>query len=453
MLPFAVLGHDATNLTSMVFWLLVNQKVVGLVSGAIACALIWRRPGSARSQRAIVTGALVYLAARGVLFLSYYDCWDFQVYYHTGLDIRRGDDPYAVYCCQYPINALPLFVLFTYLPEKTGAILWYVFNGLSLLCVVWLAQRIIAKWHQGGQPVPWYAHAPGTLALLLAGATTWGLDAGQLTIWTPLFVYAAIFALAHDRPHSSGLSMGAASLKITTSLPFLLLFLRPDRWRTWIAYAAVVAGLCCCLYPPSRLPELEREHMDNIRQAREPGAVNDYTFAGPVHDDMLGLEHWLYCLGMRDSTTIARVQLGILLFVGLLLFYDFRLRRNPGGELLLAALLCIYSCVFLYHRIYDGVILALPLYYCMQRAMVEPAARAAIYRTIATAFVLVLNFPRGGVMVRLAGWSQQGGLAGRLFQIFLLPYCTWILLLAMVMLWLLGREPSSERPSSDQAFP
>ena len=405
----------------MAFWLLVNQKVAGLVSGAIACVLIWRKPGSARSQRALVIGTAVYLAVRSVFFLINYDCWDFQVYYRTGLDVRRRDDPYAVYCCQYPINALPLFVLYTYLPEKTAATLWYAFNGLSLLCVAWLALRIIAKWGQGGPDISWYTHAPGTLALLLAGATTWGLDAGQLTIWTSLFVYVAILALAHDRPLLSGLSLGTASLKITTSFPFLLLFLRPDRWRAWIAYTAVVAGLCFCLYPPSRLPELEREHVDNVRQARETGEVNDYTFAGPVHDDMLGLEHWLYCLGLRDSTTIARVQLGILLLVGFLLFWDFHLRKNPGGELLLAALLCIYSCIFLYHRIYDAVILALPLYYCMQRAMIEPASRAAFYRTIATAFVLVLNFPRGGVMVRLASWSQQGGLAGRLFQVFLLP--------------------------------
>jgi hypothetical protein len=452
MLLLATLGQDATNLTSMVFWLLVNQKVVGLVSGAIACLLIWRKPGSPRSQRAIVTGTVIYLAARGVLYLLNQECWDFQVYYRTGLDISHGDDPYAVYCCQYPINSLPLFVLFTFLPEKLSAVFWYVFNGLSLLCAAYLAQRIIARWQHGDQAVPWFAHAPGTLALLLAGATTWGLDAGQLTIWTSLFVYAAILALVHKRPLFSGFSLGMASLKITTSFPFLLLFFRADRWRAWIAYAAVVGGLCVCLYPPSQLPELQREHLDNVRQAREPGEINDYTFAGPFHDDMLGLEHWLYCLGLRDSTTIARLQLGILLLVGSLLFWDFRLRWNPGGELLLAALLCIYSCLFLYHRIYDGVILALPLYYCMQRATFEPAVRAAVYRTIATAFVLVLNFPRGGVMVRLADWSQHGGLTGRLFQIFLLPYCTWVLLLALFVLWLLGRQPTSKSPWPDQAF-
>ena len=453
MLPFATLSLVAANLKSLLFWLLVNQKVVGLVSGAIACVFIWRKPGSPSFQRTIVTAALIYLATRGVLFLLNYDCWDFEVFYRTGLGIRRGDDPYADFRLQYPINALPLFALFTYLPEKSSAILWYLFNGLSLLCVVWLAQCIIAKCQQGGQPIPWYAHAPGTLALLLAGATTWGLDAGQLTVWTPLFVYAAILALAHDRPLSSGLSLGAASLKITTSFPFLLLFFRPDRWRAWVVYVAVLAGLCCCLYPPSRLPKLQREHLNNVRQAREPGEVNDYTFAGPVHDDMLGLEHWLCCLGLRGSTITARVQLGILLMIGLLLFCDFRLRQNPGGELLLAVLLCIYSCIFLYHRIYDGVILALPLYYCMQRAMAEPSARGTIYRSIATALIFVLNFPRGGVMFRLAGWSQEGGLAGRLFQIFLLPYCTWILLFALGALWFLGREASSESPLSDQAFP
>jgi hypothetical protein len=36
--------------------------------------------------------------------------------------------------------------------------------------------------------------------------------------------------------------------------------------------------------------------------------------------------------------------------------------------------------------------------------------------------------------------------------IFLLPYYTWMLLLALGTLRLLGRESSGERPASDQAF-
>ena len=64
-----------------------------------------------------------------------------------------------------------------------------------------------------------------------------------------------------------------------------------------------------------------------------------------------------------------------------------------------------------------------------------------MYKAVATGLVLVLNFPRGGVLIRLSNWSQSSGLAGRLVQILVLPYCTWILLTSMFLLWYLGQEP------------
>ena len=74
-----------------------------------------------------------------------------------------------------------------------------------------------------------------------------------------------------------------------------------------------------------------------------------------------------------------------------------------------------------------------------------------MYKAIATGLGLVLNFPRGGVLIRLSNWSQSSGLAGRLVQILVLPYCTWILLASMFSLWYLGREPRgialSDKPS------
>jgi len=451
MSPPAIAGTLVADLGPIVYWLLINHKVIGLVSGAVACVMIWKTDDRFQGQRALAAGAALFLLIRAIVFLCNYECWDFEVFYQTGSAVVRGTDPYANRLSQYIVNALPMFALFALLPFRVSAALWYAVNLLSLFLVVRLCQLIVKQSTAAGSGVPWYADAHVTLAVLLAGATTWGLDAGQLVIWTTLWVYAAIHALARRREVTAGIALAAASFKITTSFPFLLLLLGRKHWKAWIAYAAVLALLCLCVYRPDRLAGLVAGQARNVREARQVGEINDYTFSGPFHDDMLGLEHWLYCLGLRNSGVISLVQLGILLVIGLGLLRECLVRVRPVDKLWHAVMLCVFSCLFLYHRSYDSLILALPIFYCVDRARDESQRRAIMYKAIATGLVLVLNFPRGGVLIRLSNWSLSSGLAGRLVQILVLPYCTWILLTCLFLLWYLGPEPRrialSDEPS------
>ncbi len=450
MLPPAFAGTLVADVGPIIYWLLINNKVIGLVSGAVACVLIWKTDGRFQGQRALAAGAALFLAIRAIVFLCNYECWDFDVYYQIGSAVVRGTDPYASMLNQYPINTLPMYTLFALVPFRVSSALWYAVNLISLFLIVRLCQLIIRQSKASGSGVPWYGDAHVTLAVLLAGATTWGLDAGQLVLWTTLWIYAAIHALARKREVTAGIALAAASLKITP-FPFLLLLLGRRHWKAWIAFAAVLTLLCLCLYPPDRLAGLVAEQFDNVRQARQVGKINDYSFSGPYHDDMLGLEHWLYCLGLRNHGVISLLQLGILFVIGLGLLREFLVRVRPVDELRLAVLLCLFSCVFLYHRCYDSVILALPLFYCVDRVRDQSHRRAIMYKAVATGLVLVLNFPRGGVLIRLSNWSQGSGLAGRLVQVLVLPYCTWILLTSMFLLWYLGHEPRgiefSDEPS------
>ena len=52
MLPPAFAGTLVADLGPIVFWLLINNKVIGLVSGALACVLIWKTDGRFQGQRA-----------------------------------------------------------------------------------------------------------------------------------------------------------------------------------------------------------------------------------------------------------------------------------------------------------------------------------------------------------------------------------------------------------------
>ena len=50
-------GSLLDRLGSLLFWLLLNNKVVGLVSGAVACSLIWTTDGRFRGRRALAIGS------------------------------------------------------------------------------------------------------------------------------------------------------------------------------------------------------------------------------------------------------------------------------------------------------------------------------------------------------------------------------------------------------------
>ena len=164
---------------------------------------------------------------------------------------------------------------------------------------------------------------------------------------------------------------------------------------------------------------------------------------------MIGLEHWLYCLGCADRCRSRSCNLILLSVIGLGLIWDFRLRAHPADRLRLAVLLCLYSCVFLYHRSYDSVIVALPLFYCVSRARDESQRRAIAYKLVATGLMLVINFPRGGVLIRVSNWSQSSGLAGQTGPDSRLPCCTWILLASMFLLWYFGRGPHVIAPAEE----
>src|SRR4051794_14918605 len=114
------------------FWLLMNHKTLGFVSGAVACTLIWRTSGRFRGQKTLVVLAALLLVARAIVFLLNFESWDFQVFYRIGLDVLRGDDPYADVLSQYPLSALPLFAAIALAPFRLAQALWYGFNLVSL---------------------------------------------------------------------------------------------------------------------------------------------------------------------------------------------------------------------------------------------------------------------------------------------------------------------------------
>lgn len=420
---------------------------VGLLVGLLAIILLVG-PRWPLGERLLGGGAILFLSAFTVRRLwlwnpGYY--WDFRVFHEVGTTWLAGGDPYSLDGLLNPLTAVPLYALFGLLPVELASRLWLAFNVCGLILSTWLAWRLLRKGAAGqtvSESSAWVA--AGCVALSIA--SVWGLDAGQVTVWTTLFLYLALLCQQTNRPMLAGMCLALATVKVNTMLPFVLLFLRKrDDLQTWLALACVSLVLCLIAAQPLSWPQLLRENLDNILAMNQPGAMNDYTFAAPYHDDVVALNRLLYCIGLRDRTWIGVGQFVLIATAGIWVLREVFWRR--ADLLAAAALVSIFSCLFLYHRLHDTIILALPLLYAIDSAHQEVGWRRTAFTATAVALIMVLNLPRGDMFRDLATWTQSAGFVGQLVQAIVLPYPMWLLLGALAILPL-ARRPRQRKLST-----
>ena len=115
------------------------------------------------------------------------------------------------------------------------------------------------------------------------------------------------------------------------------------------------------------------------------------------------------------------------------------------------ALVALYSILFLYHRDYDTVILALPLVYgaCQARAASGRQHRLFIAIGLLVIAILYLN---AFLLRPLANLTLDWGLWGRVVQATVLPYATWLILQAMILL-VCATRPTAARAEQANLLP
>src|SRR5262249_15425979 len=118
------------------------------------------------------------------------------------------------------------------------------------------------------------------------------------------------------------------------------------------------------------------------------------------------------------------------------------------------SMVALLSVVFLYHRNYDTVILALPLVYCTGSARVRSGLPRLVFALSATAVLLVLEL-NIGLMVALRKASSGCGLPGRVVQAVVLPYATGLVVGAMIGISVASRRiiPRQDREGPGEAAP
>ncbi len=199
---------------------------------------------------------------------------------------------------------------------------------------------------------------------------------------------------------------------------------RKGRWA-WVGLATGVVALIALGTPPRQVPDRFRENLANIAATSQPGGQDDMAFENRISDDLISVGRWLYCLGMRDRSAIKLLELGILGVMWIALAGASATGRLAPDAGIAAA--CTFGTFFLYHRVYDTVLLAPALVYCAAAARREVRWSRSAFLAAIVGILAVINMPRGAGFRSLGLWSLDAGIVGRVAQIVVLPYAMWCL--------------------------
>jgi hypothetical protein len=438
--------------------LLAGTYVVKGAALVLAVALVL----GARAKPAVVglVGAAALLLLVGVLRALSGEIdvddrvfgFDYRIFHEAGRDVLAGRDPYAAdRLAEHPFlnppTALPLFALFAAAPFGASLLVWTVLNAAACLALLPGAQRSLAAVDRpavesGGWRLPAIVMAGLVPALLLSEASLVCFYLGQLGIFVAVALVAALYARAVGRPVLAGVCLAAATVKVTTMLPFLMLFNRRSDFRSWVAMSVAVLGLCLATGGPAALPLRVGALAARFGDLASPGNVNDYSFEGPRSDNILGFDHAFYRVGLRDRGLIGAAQLLAVAALGAWVACEV-LGKHRLPYPAACSLVAFYSIVFFYHRSYDTTVLALPLVYCAGRARSATGWQRFAFAFCAVS-VLLVWYLDVNLLAALREFAAGRGRAGRLIQAAVLPYATWLVAAAMFVLVMAVRRAPAE---------
>lgn len=305
-------------------------------------------------------------------FQKYFLC-DFTPYYYAGQDVLAGRDPYLQ---QYgpwrspflsPPTSQPFVAALCVLPFLLSGIVWVGLSMLATLGLVEFSRRVLNL--QGGiagRPIPPEATAGLMAVVALSAGSRMGLEYGQLHVALAVLIMGALRAQALRQPVLAGLLLVPAMGKPQTMLPYLLLFLRRFDLRTWVTMGVVAPLMVIATTPPADLISRYWSWQAALHNSFGAGAINDLNLVSNAPTE-ISLRHLMYCLGMGDRDRLRAYQSLLVILIGLALLYEIawrgRITRAAG-----CSLVSCYVMLFIYHRPYDAVILALPLVYAVAAA-------------------------------------------------------------------------------------
>lgn len=393
---------------------------------AIALVLCPKRGRGLNAVLLATIGGLAVLQAKMILAAPI-EHSDMEIFWNAGQALWNGGDPYAGPVLSTP-NTLPLFALFALLPLSILPWVWKWFCMLGCGALCFLSWRLIA-----------------TRSLELSKRAFTGLDlfalssiivlsdvsirnnalGGSLHVLTAVMVILGLIMYEKGRLGLAGLALALACVKVHSVLPFLLVLPLRGNARFWFAFGFTIATLVFLATPPAMLPIRISSMLANVQALSAPGGGNDYSFQGPANAGILAFNHLFYRLGLRDRSVIGVLYMVFNLV--LLLWAAARVRWSEWSRSAKYSLLALVSVIFLYHRLYDTVILALPLTYAVARAHTGITRRGRrLYSIVAVSIVFVMCIPEYTL------WVLTSARLTGVLQAVLLPSPFWAVLTAIV---------------------
>jgi len=421
-------------------WLSFLTCIAYIFGARIPLPVVWTVAGLVLAAFAWTAVTMIVLPGDAILF------------WKAGDAVWKRANPYHGTFVLNPPPSLIWYAALALIPQGPYLVLWRLLCTISFGGAAFAVQGALGR-EPKDRPwgLPSAAVALFASAVAISVSSRLGLLVLNSTFLTTVCILGALACRDRARPVAAGILLALASVKITTLLPFLLLFFRPQDRKTWIALIAAGLLFTVVAVPPSGLPAALRTCLANISEENSQGQMSDYSFESDTNTDLVSLNYAIYHLGIRDRGWVRIAQL--LLTVALGIWVTRQIYRSPSiSHAPACAIVACYSVLFLYHRLYDMTILAIPLIYCAGRGLQESGPFRWAYRLCAAGLLWVLHL-RLNVLERFIPRAKEGGFAGRLIEAVLLPQATWIVLAALIVLIVTERRLASPAASPLPAAP
>jgi hypothetical protein len=181
-----------------------------------------------------------------------------------------------------------------------------------------------------------------------------GLLVGQLFYLSFFFCLLAIYFDIKHRPLLSSIFLALGLLKPTIAIPFVLYLLIKKRYVIFIYSILIFMILNLAVFVKLPLHVIE-SYIECINQTTAPGGINDYSFQNKRFFDLTSIHSIIFFItNSRTAVSIISTILSLFLFIFILIKRDIYLKDSVYALIIFI----FYSLLFIYHRIYDSLILS-----------------------------------------------------------------------------------------------
>lgn len=338
-----------------------------------------------------------------------------------------------------PLGGLVVLAPVAALPWKAAKLTWLAILLLSFAATVYaLASTAGFRWNE----TPTLVFIAACLAL--APFQT-GFASGNTSILVIGLCAVAIWAARGDHDVAAGILFGVAcAVKPQLGAFLVLYYLVQRRWKLFsTAVASTVAlNLVAVIYLQLRGAPWVQDYLRNVRGFATSNHIDDFTTENPARFTLINLQVPFFSI--TGHSTSANLLAFAVVAILILVWIYWVIRKHGQPELLALGAISTISLLPVYHRSYDAGLLAIPLCWCIAKAVGpgQSIARAALLLMIP--FVV----PGAAVLQQLAlhGHVSSAVTNSWWWNVIVMPHETWaLLLLFLVLLYETRSEPGESQ--------